>query len=212
VVDIDVTDEGSVQAAIAAVLASSGGVDAVVNNAGRGAIGALEAFSQAQVEALFDLNVFGALRVNRAVLPSMRARNSGLLVHVSSAIGRVMPKVGGLYATTKWALEGLAESLHYEVAAFGIDVAIVEPGAFPSPAMSKAMVADNAAVGQAYAAAAAAVNPPMDQPPPADYNAAYEAASRRLAAALRRPDHDHLGPAIHGGVAYGTTVATRAVR
>ena len=97
------------------------------------------------------------------------------------------------------------------MAAFGIDVAIVEPGAFPSPAMSKAMVADNAAVGQAYAAAAAAVNPPMDQPPPANYNAAYEAASRRLAAAPPGPG-DHLGPAIHGGVAYGTTVATWAVR
>lgn len=228
VVEIDVTDQDSVDAAVAFILGAGPGLDAVVNNAGRGAVGPIEAFGQAQVEALFDLNLFGALRVDRAVLPSMRRRRSGLLVHVSSTIGRVLPAVGGLYAATKWALEGLAESLRYEVAAFGIDVAIVEPGAFPSPAMSKAMVAQHAGIGQVYADAAASVNPPMDQAPPADYrrpdpqdvadaitrlveappgsrplrtvvgpiftegvaefNAAYDAASRRLAAALRRPD------------------------
>ncbi len=228
VLDMDVTSAESVNRAVATMLDSAGRIDVAVNNAGRGAVGPMEAFSQAQIDALFDLNVFGPMRVNRAVLPAMRRQRSGLIVHVSSTIGRVMPGVGGLYASTKWALEGVAESLRYEVKAFGVDVVILEPGAFPSPVMSKVMVAEHVAIGEAYAAAAASVNPPMDQPTPADhrlpdpqdvanavkrlvelpmgqrplrtvvgpiftegvaeYNDAYERASRRLTEALRRPD------------------------
>ena len=126
----------------------------------------MEAFSEAQVQELFDLNVFGPMRVNKAVLPAMRAQQSGLIVHVSSTIGRVMPGVGSIYAATKWALEGVAESLRYEVRAFGIDVVILEPGVFATPGMSKVMVAEDAAVGEAYAAAAASVTPPMNRAAP----------------------------------------------
>jgi NAD(P)-dependent dehydrogenase (short-subunit alcohol dehydrogenase family) len=169
VVDIDVTSSPSVESAVKGVLDRTERVDVLVNNAGRGAVGPLEAFTESQVEALFDLNVFGPMRVNRAVLPSMRRQRSGLIVHVSSTIGRVLPGVGGLYAATKWALEGLAESLRYEVHAFGIEAAILEPGAFPSPAMSKAMAAAREDIAREYAAASARVDPPMDQVPTDDY-------------------------------------------
>src|SRR3972149_8662149 len=81
----------------------------------------------------------GPVRVAKAVLPSMRQRRSGLIIHISSTLGRVLPGSGGLYPATKWALEGLAESLGYEVKAFGIEAVIVEPGAFPSPSISKAV-------------------------------------------------------------------------
>jgi NAD(P)-dependent dehydrogenase (short-subunit alcohol dehydrogenase family) len=125
-------------------------VDVLVNNAGVAATGPLEAFSISQVESLFGLNAFGPLRVSNAVLPIMRAQRSGLIVFVTSTLGRVLPHRGGLYAATKWALEGLAESLHYQVAPFGIDVAIVEPGSFPTPATSKAIQAERADIVAAY--------------------------------------------------------------
>ena len=226
VVEIDVTDQASVEAAAGTMLDKAGRIDVAVNNAGRAARGPMEAFSDAQVQALFDLNVFGPMRVNKAVLPAMRAQRSGLIVHVSSTIGRVMPGFGSIYAATKWALEGVAESLRYEVKAFGIDVVILEPGVFATPVMSKVLVAEDAAVGEAYAAAAAALTPPMNRAAPwtlqlpdphdiaaavkhlvelpmgqrplrtvvgslftegvAEYNEAYELASRRLIASLQR--------------------------
>ena len=154
VVDMEVTSVDSVQGAVDSILASVGRIDVLVNNAGIGARGPLEAFSMDQIELLFDVNAFGPMRVSRAVLPSMRRNRSGLIVNVSSTIGRVLPESGGLYPATKWALEGLAESLSYEVKPFGIDVVIVEPGAFPSPALSRATVAENRELTAAYVAAA----------------------------------------------------------
>lgn len=166
VVEIDVTDHASVDAAVGTMLDKAGRIDVAVNNAGRAARGPMEAFSEAQVQALFDLNVFGPMRVNKAVLPAMRAQRSGLIVHVSSTIGRVMPGFGSIYGATKWALEGVAESLHYEVRGFGIDVVILEPGVFATTVMSKVMVAEDTAISEAYAAAAASVTPPMNRAAP----------------------------------------------
>jgi NAD(P)-dependent dehydrogenase (short-subunit alcohol dehydrogenase family) len=169
VVELDVTDDVSVQTAVAQVLADAGNLDAVVNNAGASAAGPLEAFSVDQMAALLDLNVLGPMRVNKAVLPSMRARHSGLIVWITSTLGRVLPGLGGLYPATKWAAEGFAESLHYQVVPFGIDVVILEPGSFPTPAISKSMpaadqkiVADYAAVTPSRGRAAPA---PDYQPP-----------------------------------------------
>src|SRR5712691_9146956 len=88
VIDLDVTSDASVAAAVEQVLASAGGLDAVVNNAGASAMGPLEAFTIAQMAALLDLNVMGPMRVNKAVLPTMRARRSGLIVWVTSTLGR----------------------------------------------------------------------------------------------------------------------------
>src|SRR5205823_11843689 len=114
------------------------------NDAGASAAGPLEAFSIEQMTALLDLNVLGPMRVNKAVLPSMRARRSGLIIWITSTLGRVLPLRGGLYPATKWAAEGFAESLHYQLKPFGIDVAILEPGSFPTPAMGKSMTAEDA--------------------------------------------------------------------
>ena len=82
---------------------------------------------------LLSLNALGPMRVNKAVLPAMRARRAGLIVWITSTLGRVLPGRGGLYPATKWAAEGLAETLHHQVAPFGIDVAILEPARFPPP-------------------------------------------------------------------------------
>src|SRR6185369_5171421 len=151
VVEMDVTSEASVQACIADVMSRAGHIDVVVNNAGASASGPIEAFSLLQVESLYSLNVFGPLRVNQAVLPSMRERRSGLLLHISSTLGRVLPGSGGLYPATKWALEGLTESLSYQVKAFGIDVVLLEPGSYPSPATGKAMQAKDRDIAAQYA-------------------------------------------------------------
>ena len=156
VVELDVTDAASVESAVSHVIAAEGQIDVVVNNAGVSAAGPLEAFSVAQMASLLDVNVLGAMRVNQAVLPAMRARRSGLIIWITSGLGRVLPNMGGLYAATKWAAEGFAESLHYEVRRFGVDVAILEPGAFPTPALSKSVVADRKAVARDYVASASA--------------------------------------------------------
>jgi NAD(P)-dependent dehydrogenase (short-subunit alcohol dehydrogenase family) len=184
VIEMDVTVTGSIAAAVAAILADAGRIDVLVNNAGRGAFGPFEAFSLAQIESLFSLNVLGPIRVAKAVLPSMRHRRSGLIVNVSSTIGRILPGVGGLYPTTKWALEGFAESLSYEVRPFGIDAVILEPGAFPSPALSKAMTpaALAAAYAEAYADGTVHDPPPAPLSPPSPAASAYRLPELQLVA------------------------------
>lgn len=102
----------------------------MVNNAGIGVGGYAETFSTEQYQQVFDVNVMGVQRVNRAVLPSMRAAGSGLLLHVSSVMGRVVIPFSGPYTSSKWAVEGLAESYRYELAGSGVEVSIVEPGGF----------------------------------------------------------------------------------
>ena len=153
VVEMDVADDDSVQAAVASILEAGHQLDVVVNNAGIAAAGPLEAFDTSQMAHLLNVNAIGPMRVDKAVLPHMRARGSGLLLHVSSTLGRVLPGGGGLYPASKWALEGLAESLRYQVAAFGVDVVILEPGSFPTPATSNAMLPAHEAIAQEYAAA-----------------------------------------------------------
>ena len=154
VVEMDVAADGSVNAAVEAIMASGAQIDVVVNNAGIAAMGPIEAFDIEQMQALYNVNVFGPLRVDKAVLPSMRARRSGLLIHVSSTLGRVLPGRGGLYPASKWAVEGLAESLAYEIKPFGVDLAILEPGAFPTTATARGLRAANADIAGEYAALA----------------------------------------------------------
>ena len=150
VLELDVTSDSSVHDAVDEVLSTQHGIDAVINNAGASAAGPLEAFSIAQMAALLDLNVLGPMRVNKAVLPAMRARRAGLIVWVTSTLGRVLPGRGGLYPATKWAAEGFAESLHHQVAPFGIDVVILEPGSFPTPATFKSMPAEDESIVAGY--------------------------------------------------------------
>jgi NADP-dependent 3-hydroxy acid dehydrogenase YdfG len=132
VLALDVTSEPSVDAAVAAALSSAGHLDAVVNNAGLATIGLAETITPAQLLHLFDTNVVGVQRVNRAVLPAMRDRKSGLLVHVSSGLGRIVIPVVGLYGSTKFALEALSDEYRYELKTCGVEVTVVQPGAYPT--------------------------------------------------------------------------------
>ena len=150
VVEMDVASDESVDVAVASILRVQP-IDAVVNNAGISATGPLEAFDSAQWRELFNVNAFGPLRVNRAVLPAMRQRRSGLLLHISSTLGRVLPGLGGLYPASKWALEGLVESLHYEVKPFGVDAVILEPGSFPTLSVARGMLPADSNVAAVYA-------------------------------------------------------------
>jgi NAD(P)-dependent dehydrogenase (short-subunit alcohol dehydrogenase family) len=153
VVELDVTNQDSVDRAIAAVHDAVGHIDVVINNAGSFAIGFVEAFAIEQIQALFDVNTFGAMRVNRAVLPAMRRRRSGLIVHMSSTAGRILVPGGNPYAATKFALEALAESLNHELAPFGVDVVILEPGYYPTTQFDRRRLpTTDAAVTGEYAA------------------------------------------------------------
>ncbi len=145
VVELDVTDDASVDAAAARVLEEAGAVDVLMNNAGSGYFGIIEAFTPAAIERQFAVNVFGPLRVNRAFLPSMRYRRRGLIVYVSSTLGRYVLPFSGPYAASKWAIEAFAEVSSYELAPFGVDVTILEPGAFRTEIFAKFTGADDAA-------------------------------------------------------------------
>ncbi len=126
VVEMDVTSDKSVRSAVSQISV----VDVLINNAGVGYGGPIEAFSSAAVLAQLDLNIVGTLRVAKAVLPGMRARKSGLIIQVSSTAGRAAFPGFGIYHASKWGLEGISEAMRYELAPLGIDVVIVEPGPF----------------------------------------------------------------------------------
>jgi NAD(P)-dependent dehydrogenase (short-subunit alcohol dehydrogenase family) len=150
IAELDVTDDASVEAAAKTILAETGAVDVLVNNAGTAFFGIQEAFTPAAVERQFATNVFGPLRVNRAFLPAMRERRSGLVVYISSGVGRFIVPFGGIYTASKWALEALAETSSYELAPFDVDVAIVEPGAFGTNIFSVVSSADDTARVASY--------------------------------------------------------------
>jgi len=127
---LDVTDADSIDSAVGEVLDRHGRVDVLVNNAGRGAIGAAEETTDSELRELMDLHFFGPAALTRAVLPGMRERRSGAVVQMSSMGGRFSFPAVGAYSATKFALEGWSEALAKEVERFGVRVLIVEPGAF----------------------------------------------------------------------------------
>ena len=133
VLEMDVTNDDSVASAIGEALNSAERIDVVVNNAGVAQLGITEAYSIAKMQRLFEVNVFGAARVNRAVLPAMRRQRSGLLIHVSSAAGRIVLPYFGIYCASKFALEALADSYRFELAPLGVDSVVVEPGIHRTP-------------------------------------------------------------------------------
>jgi len=130
VLELDVTHDDQVEAAVEAALDAFDGIDVLINNAGVGSFGIQEAYPVEQVQALFDVNVFGVLRVNRAVLPHMRAQGHGHVIYLSSGLGRFILPFIGPYCATKFAVEALAEAGHYELRGEGIDTTIVEPGGY----------------------------------------------------------------------------------
>ncbi|MDR7144978.1 oxidoreductase [Rhizobium sp. BE258] len=123
----DVTSEDSVRDAVGFVIDTAGQVDLLVNNAGIGMLGALEDSSVRQHQALFDVNVFGAIRMIKAVLPAMRARESGRIINISSVLGFIPAPFSASYAASKHALEAYSQSLDHEVRGNGIRVLLIEP-------------------------------------------------------------------------------------
>ncbi|MEM7060792.1 MAG: SDR family oxidoreductase [Pseudomonadota bacterium] len=132
VVEIDVTDDASVEAGVAAAEAALGHLDVLINNAGVGCHGLQENFSPDEFRRLFDINVFGVHRMIRAVAPRMRARGDGLILNISSLLGRLVMPFYGPYNATKWALEAMSQNYQVELSSFGVDVAVIEPGGFPT--------------------------------------------------------------------------------
>ncbi len=124
----DVTDEESVQQLVNEVLSRAGRIDLLINNAGLGLLGGAEESSASQAQALFDVNVFGVVRLTNAVLPAMRFQRAGRIINMSSILGVVPAPFNALYASTKHAIEGYSESLDHEVRTQGIRVVLVEPG------------------------------------------------------------------------------------
>jgi NADP-dependent 3-hydroxy acid dehydrogenase YdfG len=132
VIELDVTENRSVDEAIRSVLSQSGRIDVLINNAGLAAAGVTESFTVEQAQALFDVNVYGVLRVIRAVLPAMRRQRDGLIINIGSILGRVTFPFFGLYGASKFAVEALTDSLRYELSELGIEVISVEPSAYPT--------------------------------------------------------------------------------
>ncbi|MDV9172282.1 oxidoreductase [Streptomyces sp. W16] len=129
-VNADVTEPEQLTAAVQAGLAEFGRIDIVANNAGYGLIGAVEEISDKAARALFDVNVFGVLNTLRATLPTLRAQRSGHVLNIGSVGGFATAPAAGLYGASKFALEGVSEALHGELAPLGVRVTIVEPGGF----------------------------------------------------------------------------------
>jgi NAD(P)-dependent dehydrogenase (short-subunit alcohol dehydrogenase family) len=159
VLELDVTNDHSVAAAIDRALAISGRIDVVINNAGLAGIGVAEAYTIEQWKQVFDVNLFGSVRINRAVLPSMRKRRDGLLIHMSSGSGRIAVPSMALYCASKFALEALSDAYRFELSPFGIDSILVEPGIYRTPIFDQLIR-------------------PLDRERIADYGALAEVADR----------------------------------
>jgi NAD(P)-dependent dehydrogenase (short-subunit alcohol dehydrogenase family) len=158
VVEMDVASDESVRRGVDEIIARTGRIDVAVNNAGASSSGPLEAFSVDQMASLLNVNALGPMRVSKAVLGPMRARRSGQIIWISSTLGRVLRGRGGLYPATKWAAEGLAETLHHQVAPWGVDVTILEPDSYATAHIYKTMRADDEDIATAYAALDAQTN------------------------------------------------------
>lgn len=128
VTQLDVTDENSIKSAIQSILSEAGRIDVLVNNAGYGLAGAFEDLSMDELKSQYETNVFGLAKVTQAVLPAMRKQGSGKIINISSGAGRFGYPGGSAYVSSKFAVEGLSESLAYELEPFGIRVVLIEPG------------------------------------------------------------------------------------
>ena len=150
IVQLDVTDETSVQNAISEVIARAGRIDVVVNNAGIAHHGPIEETDDAEFREIFDTNFFGAMNVIRAAAPKLRQQGSGTIVNVSSLAGRVAPPFDGVYAASKFALEAASDALYFELHPFGVRVCLVEPGGFETNIGNTQRVSRRFTEGSAY--------------------------------------------------------------
>jgi len=152
VLELDVTSDSSVDSCIAEALRVAGQIDVLINNAGFGYGCLTETCTIEQTKKIFDTNVFGAMRTIRAVLPQMHKQRSGLLIQVSSGGGRLVIPGMGLYCASKFALEALTETFHYELAAQGIDCVSLQPGAYPTGIAEKIGGGDDPGRADVYGA------------------------------------------------------------
>lgn len=150
VVDVDVTDEQGVKEAVASVIEREGRLDVLVNNAGYFGGGLAETYSADDLEKMFDVNVKGTWRTIKSALPQMRNQGEGLIINTSSGLGRFSAPFMTVYNGTKFAVEGLTEGLHYEVRPLGVDVVLVQPGAFPTEIFSKVAYGSEQEVTEGY--------------------------------------------------------------
>lgn len=151
VVELDVTDDASVDAAVASLLAKTQGrLDVVVNNAGVASAGVSEAFTPDQLRDVFEVNVIGVQRVLRATLPTLRAKGDGLVINVGSILGRVTFPFFGLYGASKFAVEAMTDSYRYELSQLGVDVVLVQPSAYPTSMYSSIQQPADAGRASAY--------------------------------------------------------------
>ena len=148
---MDVTDDASMSSGVQRILDEEGRIDLLVNNAGYGSCGALETVPIEEARAQFEVNIFGAARLTQLVLPAMRAQRSGRIVNISSIGGVMYEPLGSWYHATKFALEGLSDSLRVEIAPFGIDVVLIQPGPIRTEwnSIARASLVDSTA-GTAY--------------------------------------------------------------
>jgi NAD(P)-dependent dehydrogenase (short-subunit alcohol dehydrogenase family) len=185
-VPLDVCDDASVAAAVARAEAL-GGLDAVVNNAGVEVRGPLEETAVEDFRWQFEVNVLGAFRVTKAVLPGMRRRGRGRLVFVSSLVGGAARPFLGAYSAGKFALEGMAEALRAEVAAFGIGVVVLRPGRFPSGLGASGRPPADPAEGAPYAEGSAGYAAALSRLEPPGYAPTASAMARAVAEAVTGP-------------------------
>lgn len=150
VLELDVTQADSIKTAVQTVIDTTQRIDVLVNNAGIIGNGPTESFTTDQLRQIFEVNLFGVFEMNRAVLPHMRAQKSGLLVSVSSILGRINFPCSALYGASKHALECLAESMHYELSGFGVDSVIVQPGPYRTDLMGKFMSPEDITCAEEY--------------------------------------------------------------
>jgi len=132
VVELDISNDASVDHAVKKVLADTGRIDVLINNAGIASAGITEAFTADQAKVVLNTNIVGLLRTNRAVLPTMRAQGDGLIINIGSILGRVTFPFFGIYGASKFAVEALTDSVRYEVSQFGVDVVLLQPSAYPT--------------------------------------------------------------------------------
>src|SRR6476646_694815 len=144
VMEMDVTDEPSVNACIAGVVGKAGQIDVLINNAGFAYVGLMETITVEQAKKIFDTNVFGVQRTMRAALPQMHKQKSGLVMQISSGAGRVVFPSFGIYNASKCALEAMTEAYRYELAECGIDCVSLEPGAYKTEIFGKIDRGDDA--------------------------------------------------------------------
>lgn len=183
---LDVTDNASITKAIQYGIEKYGSIDVLVNNAGYGACGPLEGASEEKMQHQFDVNVFGVIRMTKAILPHFRKQRSGRIINISSMAGRIALPLGSLYHSSKYAVEGLSESLNFELQPLRIDVKLVEPGAVKTDFYGRSLdfsggnIADYAPSVNAFQKALATASDRMFPSTPLDIaKAIYKAATTK---------------------------------